>query len=153
MGAVHAAPSEGEVSNLKSKVLVLTTAAVAALGSAAATSGASSAVTRIHANLKSTQTKGVGTFRGVIRTRKRRLLLQWSISYRRVRSTVLRAHIHAKNGKIIVKLCAPCGRAAGGAVTISRAVARQLRSGTTYVEIHTARYKKGELRGPVVLGK
>ena len=153
---------------MKSTSLVIATAAVAALVAAAAVSGAVSKIprgTRVHAKLSAKEEvppldskRATGSFHAIIFKQRRKLRLSWTLSYRRLSSrsaTEARIHLGRRgaNGKMIVQLCKPCGSAAGGLRTINASIARQIRTGRTYVNVYTKRHPNGEVRGQVTLGK
>ena len=79
--------------------------------------------------------------------------LTWKLTFDHLTGPVAAAHIHSgakgKAGPVIVALCGPCKSPASGSAHVSAAVAKMLQSGTTYVNVHTAKNANGEIRGQV----
>ena len=85
--------------------------------------------------------------------------LVWKLTFRNLSSQALAAHIHlgppGKAGGIIVPLCAPCEPravpqgAASGTATVSPTDIQALKAKQTYVNVHTSKNPKGEIRGTV----
>jgi hypothetical protein len=63
------------------------------------------------------------------------------------------AHIHVgakgKSGNVLVPLCGPCSAHAMGTVKLNAMELRDLTKVATYVNVHTARYPNGEIRGQI----
>jgi hypothetical protein len=96
-----------------------------------------------------------GQFTGKLVRRADREFLDWRLTYRRLSGRALQAHIHygkpGKAGPIAVTLCTRCGRGsvAGQALMATRRAVFALRSGAVYVNIHTPKNPKGEIRGNI----
>ena len=53
---------------------------------------------------------------------------------------------------MIVPLCGPCTATSAGKAKVSAAAAKALKSGNTYVNVHTAKNAAGEIRGQIGTG-
>jgi hypothetical protein len=82
--------------------------------------------------------------------------ISWTLTYRRLTGQAAQAHIHLGRrgvaGPVAVTLCGPCRSGQQGAETLTARQLRALRSGGTYVNVHTARNGAGEIRGQVRVG-
>jgi hypothetical protein len=91
--------------------------------------------------------KGVGTFTGTVTGSK----LSWHLTFSHLTGKAVAAHIHlgakGKSGNVLVPLCAPCTKAAMGTVKLNAMQLRDLTKAATYVNVHTAKYANGEIRG------
>ena len=96
-----------------------------------------------------------GTFTGKLALRGDREVLEWKLTYRRLTGKATGAHIHygrpGKVGRIAMSLCSRCGRnsVTGVSLTSSRRALTALRAGNAYVNVHTRRNPKGEIRGRI----
>jgi hypothetical protein len=135
-------------------------AAVSALGAtlvlAGAGLGAGTGATKLTAKLNNAQevpkpnaSGGSGRFTGTLTGRS----LKWKLTFTNLSGPGQAAHIHlAKRGKagpVGVPLCGPCRSGAHGKTTVPANVARALRSGSAYVNVHTAKNADGEIRGQI----
>lgn len=79
--------------------------------------------------------------------------ISWTLTYRRLTGRAQAAHIHrqkpGKAGPVIVSLCKPCRSGKKGKAKVSKTVASAMKRGATYVNVHTARNKAGEIRGQI----
>ena len=100
-----------------------------------------------------TQGTGTADFRYNPTTHK----LTWSISYSGLSGPVTAAHIHSgasgANGKVLVPLTKKGSMDNAspikGSATLTEDQAKELMSGNTYVNVHTADHKGGEIRGQI----
>jgi hypothetical protein len=146
---------------LRRASLITVIVAVAALAFVAATGGAVGP-SRVHASMTARQVvpplsaRGTGAFRGTIQKVKRRWVLRWSLSYRRLSSPAISGQLRlgAKGqwGTGLVGLCRPCRVAAGGVKPITASVRKAILSGRAYALVETRKYRRGEIRGQVVRG-
>ena len=96
-----------------------------------------------------------GTFTGQLALRGDREVLEWKLTYRRLTGKATGAHIHygrpGKVGRIAMSLCSRCGRGSvtGFTLTSSRRALTAIRAGNAYVNVHTRRNPKGEIRGRI----
>jgi len=94
-----------------------------------------------------TKSHGKGTFTGTITGKK----LKFTLKFSHLTGPATAAHIHmgAKgvSGPVVVPLCGPCKTTVTGTVTINATVLRAIKKGKTYVNVHTAKYPAGEIRG------
>jgi hypothetical protein len=92
---------------------------------------------------------GSGTFSATITPTQTGVTLVWRLAFRRLSGRALAAHIHrgraGRAGPIVVPLCAPCRSGARGTARVGRATL----SGEIYVNVHTKRNPKGEIRGQI----
>lgn len=155
----------------KTRTQVLVTAAtiVAALTSVQFGFGANQKATKLAATLDAAQEapkpkvlvpRATGRFTALVTGKSGRLALRWSLRWSKTSGRVLQAHVHLGRsgvpGRIAVGLCGPCGKSAragsaGGLVYITPKVLRALRSGNTYVNLHTKKNANGEIRGQIKL--
>jgi len=93
--------------------------------------------------------KGTGTFTATIAGSK----LSWHLSFSHLTGKAVAAHIHlgakGKSGNVLIPLCAPCTKAAMGTVKLNAMELRDLTKAATYVNVHTAKYPNGEIRGQI----
>ena len=118
---------------------------------------------KLTANLKSRfevpKTTGVpagavGLFTGkAVELENDKARLTWRLTFSRLSGRAAAAHIHAgkpgKAGAVMIPLCGPCRTGQRGSANISHAQLRKIRSGGTYVNVHTAKNAAGEIRGQV----
>ena len=99
-----------------------------------------------------TASHGKGTFTGDISNGK----LKFTLKFSGLTGPATAAHIHmgsvGKAGPVVVPLCGPCTSPVKGNVRISAAVIKAIRKGAAYVNVHTAKYPNGEIRGQLSKG-
>ncbi|HEU0246684.1 MAG TPA: CHRD domain-containing protein [Gaiellaceae bacterium] len=103
---------------------------------------------------KGVPTGATGLFTGkAIELDNDRGRLTWRLTFSKLSGRAAAAHIHSgrvgKAGGVMVALCGQCRNGQRGSVTISHAQIRTIRTGRTYVNIHTAKNGAGEIRGQV----
>jgi hypothetical protein len=90
---------------------------------------------------------GTGTFTATVS----KGTLSWHLSFTRLTGKATAAHIHLGKkgvaGNVLIPLCAPCAKAAMGTVKLNAMQLRDLTKSATYVNLHTAKYPNGEIRG------
>ena len=96
----------------------------------------------------------VGLFTGkAVEMENDQARLSWRLAFSKLSGPAAAAHIHlgkpGKAGGVILALCGPCKNGQRGAATITHAQLRMIRTGGTYVNIHTAKNAAGEIRGQV----
>ena len=127
-------------------VAVLATAGVAYAASTPIMIGTTLTAAADHA----TASHGKGTFTGDITGRKLKLTLKFS----GLTGPAAAAHIHmgAKgvSGPVVVPLCGPCKSPLSKTVSLSASVITAIKKGKAYVNVHTAKYPAGEIRGQLV---
>jgi hypothetical protein len=99
-------------------------------------------------------TGAVGLFTGkAVETENDRARLTWRLTFAKLSGRAAAAHIHlgkpGKAGGVMLALCGPCKSGQRGAATVTHAQLRMIRTGGTYVNIHTAKNAAGEIRGQV----
>lgn len=79
--------------------------------------------------------------------------IAWQLGFKNLSGRAAAAHIHrgkvGKTGPVLVSLCAPCKSGQKGKAKISKGVAASIKSGGTYVNVHTAKNAAGEIRGQI----
>ena len=94
-----------------------------------------------------------GTFSVTLTSEGSSYSVKWALAFRNLTGKVTAAHIHrakpGKAGPVIVALCGPCRSGQSGSAPVSKVVADAMKSGSTYVNVHTAKNKAGEIRGQV----
>ena len=77
--------------------------------------------------------------------------LAWKLTFSHLSGAAVAAHIHSgakrKAGPVIVPLCGPCKTTEAGSTKVSAAVISAIKSGNTYVNVHTSKNPNGEIRG------
>lgn len=79
--------------------------------------------------------------------------LTWKLTFSHLSGSATAAHIHSgvkgKAGPVIVPLCGPCMSPVSGTAKVSAAVIKTIKSGNTYVNVHTGKNPNGEIRGQI----
>ena len=100
----------------------------------------------------------VGLFTGkAVEQENDKARITWRLTFSKLSGPAAAAHIHlgkpGKAGGVMFALCGPCKNGQRGVATITHAQLRTIRSGGTYVNVHTARNAGGEIRGQVKASK
>src|SRR4051812_25561737 len=95
--------------------------------------------------------EGTGTFSGTVGDGK----LTWKLTFVHLSGKAVAAHVHTgragKSGAVVIPLCAPCRSGAHGTIALKPAqLALVLRSGASYVNVHTQKNPNGEIRGQLL---
>jgi CHRD domain len=94
-----------------------------------------------------------GTFTATVTRSGTSGTVAWRLTFSRLTGRAVAAHIHSgvrgKAGPVIVPLCAPCRSGARGRATVDQSVLGALEAGRAYVNVHTKRNPKGEIRGQI----
>ena len=133
---------------MRKLVLLLGVAVLALAGVAYAASGPVMIGTTLTAAADhATASHGKGTFTGDITGRK----LKFTLKFSGLTGPASAAHIHmgAKgvSGPVVVPLCGPCKSPLSKTVSLSASVISAIMKGKAYVNVHTAKYPAGEIRG------
>jgi len=96
----------------------------------------------------------VGLFTGkAVEMENDRATLTWRLTFAKLSGRAAAAHIHlgkpGKAGGVMLALCGPCKNGQRGAATITHAQLRTIRTGGTYVNVHSVKNAAGEIRGQV----
>jgi len=79
--------------------------------------------------------------------------ITWTLTFTHLTGAATAAHIHTGKkgvpGAVVVPLCGPCKSPASGSGTLSSAVLAKMKSGGTYVNVHTTKNAGGEIRGQI----
>lgn len=90
---------------------------------------------------------GKGTFTATIDGKT----LHYTLRFSGLTGAASAAHIHlgakGKAGNVLVPLCGPCSARQMGTVKLNAMQLRDLKKDATYVNVHTAKYPNGEIRG------
>jgi hypothetical protein len=81
--------------------------------------------------------------------------LKWSLTFAHLSGPATAAHIHkgarGVSGPVLIALCGPCKSPVSGTATVTAAQLKLMKSGGTYVNVHTAKNPNGEIRGQVTV--
>jgi CHRD domain-containing protein len=92
---------------------------------------------------------GKGTFTATLTGSK----LSWHLTFSHLTGAATAAHIHlgkkGVSGNVLVPLCTPCKPTSMGTVKLNAMQLRDVKTMATYVNVHTAKYPNGEIRGQV----
>ena len=96
----------------------------------------------------------VGLFTGkAVEMENDRARLTWRLTFAKLSGGAAAAHIHlgkpGEAGGVMLALCGPCKNGQRGAATITHAQLRTIRTGGTYVNVHSVKNAAGEIRGQV----
>jgi hypothetical protein len=94
--------------------------------------------------------RGSGVFTATLTPTGGGATLVWRLTFKRLTGRALVAHVHrgstGRTGVIVLRLCAPCRSGANGTAQVRGG---GLPSGVTYVDVHTKKNPKGEIRGQI----
>ena len=104
-----------------------------------------------HPSPKGTKAGAGGTFTATLTGST----LKWTLTWKNLTGPANQAHIHqgAKgvSGNVLVSLCPPgCKSGMSGKSVLTAPVLKLLKSGATYVNVHTNKNLNGEIRGQIV---
>jgi hypothetical protein len=81
--------------------------------------------------------------------------ITWKLTFSHLTGPATAGHIHAGKkgvpGPVIVPLCGPCTSPASGTGKVTAAQLSKMKSGGTYVNVHTAKNPAGEIRGQITM--
>lgn len=99
-----------------------------------------------------TASKGKGTFTATLSGTK----LSWHLTFTHLTGAATAAHIHlgkaGVSGNVLIPLCTPCKATSMGTVKLNAMQVRDVTKVATYVNVHTAKYPNGEIRGQLAKG-
>jgi hypothetical protein len=97
----------------------------------------------------------VGTFSATLKLSGSTSKLSWRLTFTHLSGRALQAHIHrgrlGKAGPVAATLCNPCKAGMRGSKSLSAALVRAIKSGGAYVDVHTKKNPRGEIRGQIRL--
>ena len=77
----------------------------------------------------------------------------WKLTFSKLTGKAIAAHIHrgkpGKAGPVLLALCGPCKSGQTGRAPLSEAAGNAIKSGSAYVNVHTAKNTAGEIRGQI----
>jgi hypothetical protein len=135
-------------------VVALAAALAAGIGFAAATSKTYKLSAKLTASREVPKPTGVpagatGRFTGTLVGKK----LKFKLTFAKLSGKAMSAHIHkgkaGKAGPVLVPLCGPCKSGVAKTLTVSSAARNAIERNLTYVNVHTAKNKNGEIRGQI----
>jgi hypothetical protein len=81
--------------------------------------------------------------------------IKWTLTFSHLTGAASAAHIHLGKkgvpGAVAIALCGPCTSPASGTGTITSAQFSSMKSGGTYVNVHTGKNPNGEFRGQITM--
>jgi uncharacterized cupredoxin-like copper-binding protein len=123
-----------------------------------ALAGAAATPTRYTAKLNASQERprpqatpaaASGTFTATLSGKT----LKWKLTFAHLTGAARAAHIHLgatrTSGAVLVPLCGPCKAQTSGTRKITTSTIRAMAAGKTYVNVHTKKNPKGEIRGQI----
>ena len=148
---------------MRTRVLQVSTAALAVALVSAAGAGARAEATQIklattlNASQETPATTGDvsaarGTFAATVTRTAEGATVAWTLTFSGLTGPAAAAHIHTGArgvaGPVSVALCGPCESGVAGTATVTdAAVLAAIQNGGAYVNVHTATNKAGEIRG------
>jgi hypothetical protein len=94
-----------------------------------------------------------GVFRAEITKTGTTAQLDWTLTFSRLTGRVIGAHIHrgapGTTGRVVVALCGRCRSGVAKTTRLRPALVEALEDGLLYVNVHTRRNPKGEIRGNI----
>jgi hypothetical protein len=146
---------------MKKGVLSITAAALAALITASSGAGSGGTVTRgVKALLDARQEVPAqtvkrpaarGVLTGTLVVNGTRGKLVWQLGFTGLSGKAVLAHVHlgqyGKAGPIGFLLCRPCRAGMHGTTSVPRKVVNAIVNGGAYVDVHTKKNPRGEIRG------
>ena len=98
-----------------------------------------------------TSSHGKGTFTATLTGNT----LSWHLAFSHLTGAATAAHIHlgkaGVSGNVLIPLCTPCKPTSMGTVKLNAMQVKDVTSLATYVNVHTAKYANGEIRGQVTV--
>ena len=92
-----------------------------------------------------------GTFAVTLTDSGPKFSVTWKLKFHNLTGKAVAAHIHrgkpGKAGPVLLALCGPCKNGQTGKAPLSETAGTALKSGSAYVNVHTAKNAAGELRG------
>ncbi len=140
--------------------IVQAIAAAALIAVGMANAGAAAKTTKLKAQLTNGQEiphvkamGGTGRFTATLTRKATGGTLKWRLTFSHLTGKPFAAHIHkaprGKPGPILISLCGPCTSPVTGTSPVTTAEITAILKGKTYVNVHTAKNKNGEIRGQI----
>jgi hypothetical protein len=142
---------------MKTSKLVLLVVAVSALAFAGLGMAMSQETYKVKSHLNGAQdkakTKGTGSFTGTVVEKGKKKTLTWKLTFKKLTGAAQAAHIHMGKkgvaGPVVVPLCGPCASGVHGKTSVTEKIVSALEHHKAYVNVHTAKYPNGEIRGQI----
>lgn len=98
---------------------------------------------------------GGGVFSATLTPTAAGATLAWRLTFKGLSGRALTAHVHqgrpGKAGPVLVRLCGPCRADTIATSQVAGEAARMaILQGSAYVDVHTARTSRGEIRGQIL---
>jgi hypothetical protein len=97
----------------------------------------------------------IGTFSATLKLSGSSARLNWRLTFTHLSGRAIEAHLHrgrlGKAGPVGATLCSPCKATMRGSQAVSPTLVRAIKSGGAYVDVHTTRNPRGEIRGQIRL--
>jgi hypothetical protein len=97
----------------------------------------------------------IGTFSATLKLSGSTARLSWRLTFTHLSGRALQADIHrgklGKAGPVAATLCSPCKAGLRGTQSLSAALVRAIKNGGAYVDVHTKKNMRGEIRGQIRL--
>jgi CHRD domain len=94
-----------------------------------------------------------GLFRGTVTKSGSVTELRWRLTFSRLTTRAIGAHIHlgapGTTGRVVVALCGPCRSGVARTARLRPSIVEALEDGLAYVNVHTRRNTRGEIRGNI----
>lgn len=94
-----------------------------------------------------------GTFRAAVTKVGTSAELDWRLNFSRLTGRAIGAHLHlgaaGTTGRVVVPLCGPCKSPVERTSRLRASVVEALEDGLVYVNVHTRKNRKGEIRGQI----
>jgi len=94
-----------------------------------------------------------GLFRGTVTKSGTVTELRWRLTFSRLTGRAIGAHIHlgapGGTGRVVVALCGPCKSGVARTARLRPSIVEALEDGLAYVNVHTRRNTRGEIRGNI----
>jgi hypothetical protein len=94
-----------------------------------------------------------GLFRGTVTKSGSVTELRWRLTFSRLTGRAIGAHIHlgapGSTGRVVVALCGPCRSGVSRTARLRPSIVEALEDGLAYVNVHTRRNTRGEIRGNI----
>jgi CHRD domain-containing protein len=99
------------------------------------------------------KSKGTGAFTGTLVESGKSKTLTWKLTFKSLTGAASAAHIHLGKrgvaGPVAVPLCGPCKSGVHGTAKLTEKIVKAIENHGAYVNVHTAKYKNGEIRGQI----
>jgi hypothetical protein len=96
-----------------------------------------------------------GVFTGTLTINASTRRIAWRLTFTRLSGRAIAAHLHlgkyGRSGPIGFTLCRPCRAGVHRTLSVSAKVVAAIKNGAAYVDVHTKKNPRGEIRGQLRL--